>query len=237
MTPFKALAFATALIASLAGAARAQSCSAAQEALARDAQQQAFFRVQVALNVLRGLGAPPSPAGRQPMNAVAAMAHLKDLGQSIFGIDVTRFNTEEILGKMQAALAEGKLLPADKRLPLRCIPASDKRCGLRAGFVEQHPPPQVDLPVFAINLCPQFFASKPEQQVRTMVHESAHLARINHENEAYCAQYDCKMSCGGGPKNQWGMADNWSHFVHCASGHPADALDRITAPAHAAKKK
>ena len=71
-------------------------------------------------------------------------------------------------------------------------PANDHDCGNRAAYVRgMHPP---------IVLCPAFFKQRYlEQQIRTMIHEAAHLARIGSANlgESYCIDFDCETSCGG----------------------------------------
>ena len=76
-------------------------------------------------------------------------------------------------------------------------------------------------------LSPRFLdKDPPEQRVRTMVHESAHLTGIGEiDGESYCTSYDCAGSCGG--RN---VADSWAHLVNCLSGQaPNPAAAKIQA--------
>jgi hypothetical protein len=95
--------------------------------------------------------------------------------------------------------------------------ANDPECGQRAAYVRGLRPPIV--------LCPTFFSDSAEQRIRTMIHESAHLARIGSGDlgESYCVDFDCKGSCGG-----FDSADSWAHLVHCLSGQKADQPTSIT---------
>ena len=82
-------------------------------------------------------------------------------------------------------------------------------------------------------------ASPAEQRVRTLVHESAHLAHPNISKpggESYCVVFTCEDSCGEGPLDErtnrhvpGRVADNWSQFAHCASGGTPDVAETITA--------
>lgn len=97
-------------------------------------------------------------------------------------------------------------------------PATDRFCRRNwdAYVVDSRPP---------VHLCPSFFRSGPEQQVRTLVHEAAHLARIGEvEGESYCMTFDCESACGAG----FDAADSWSHYVHCLSNQRPDRATTIT---------
>ena len=96
----------------------------------------------------------------------------------------------------------------------------DRSCGpLRDGYVAAHSLPMV--------LCPHFFSTTDEQRIRTLVHESAHLAGIGSpNNESYCIVFDCVKGCGG-----FDSADSWAHYVHCLSGEKADKPDSLGARA------
>lgn len=121
-----------------------------------------------------------------------------------------------------------------------CSTAADKHCGSRAGYVRSDEKG-------IIHLCPKFFneksledaASPAEQRVRTLVHESAHLAHPDISEpggESYCVVFTCEDSCGDGPRDERTgknvparVADNWSQFAHCASGRKPDEPETITA--------
>lgn len=88
----------------------------------------------------------------------------------------------------------------------------DPECGNRAGYVRGFRIPIV--------LCDGFFNSSPEQQIRTMIHEVAHLQGIGEASvgEGYCQFFDCQSSCPGG----FDSADSWAHYVHCLSEQTPD---------------
>lgn len=94
----------------------------------------------------------------------------------------------------------------------------DPECGSRAGYVRGLRPPVV--------LCPTFFSDTPEQQIRTLIHEAAHLARIGNAGtaEGYCTFFTCDTACPGG----FDSADSWAQYVHCLSGRPPDRPPPIT---------
>jgi hypothetical protein len=99
--------------------------------------------------------------------------------------------------------------------------AQDQTCSRRkfAAYVVGNRPP--------VHLCPAFFRSSREQQVRTLVHEAAHLAGIGEvEGESYCVVFDCQGRCGSG----FEAADSWSHYVHCLSNQRPVQGEVITAP-------
>ena len=89
--------------------------------------------------------------------------------------------------------------------------AGDKECSNRGGYVVGHKLPIV--------LCPAFFASSPEERVRTMVHESAHVAGIGQPSgEGYCTMFDYAGPCPG----DFSSADSWAQFVNAVTDQPPD---------------
>jgi hypothetical protein len=189
------------------GAAPAALTPAQQIEAARAA---AWGRVFNALQKVQGIG-PPAPEGREDPGPDMRL-QARRLAIQLFGWDPPNMDQiADILGQMAQALMPG--------LKTTTAAASDKECGSRAGYVVGHTPPVV--------LCPAFFASSAEEKIRTMVHESAHIAGIGQPNgESYCGVYDCQTNCGG-----FSSADAWSHYVHCLSGQTADKPMQITAPA------
>lgn len=110
-----------------------------------------------------------------------------------------------------------------------CSTAADSACGNRGGYVRSDEKG-------ILHLCPLFFSSKPESRIRTLVHESAHLAYpqiYEKGGESYCIEFLCDGSCSDGPQDASGknyparVADNWSLFVHCASKQPEDVLEPV----------
>jgi hypothetical protein len=88
----------------------------------------------------------------------------EDPAARIFDVDDPDMDkVAEIVGKMK------KILGSPSLGVVRADPA-DKRCSFRAGFVVGNRPP--------IHLCPLFFTSSLKQQIRALIHESAHLAGI-----------------------------------------------------------
>ncbi len=93
----------------------------------------------------------------------------------------------------------------------------DPECGSRAGYVRGYRIPIV--------LCPGFFDSSPEQQSRTMIHESAHLQGIGSAvlGEGYCQFFTCESSCPGG----FDSADSWAQYVHCLTDQTPDEPEKV----------
>ena len=106
---------------------------------------------------------------------------------------------------------------------LVCAARGDRHCRNRDAYVVDASPP--------IHLCPGFFLYEPgvtpapnlsDKQVRTVVHEAAHLYGIGDPgDEEYCIMFDCITNCGAPDTT----ADSWSHFVHCIVGLPPDRGD------------
>jgi hypothetical protein len=94
----------------------------------------------------------------------------------------------------------------------------DTECGARSGYVRGHRPPIV--------LCPAFFSSSAESQIRTMIHEMAHVVGIGNADaaEQYYVIFDCDSP------GEFGSADAWANYVNCLSDQTPDKPPQITAP-------
>jgi hypothetical protein len=172
-----------------------------QNDIINQARLGAFVRCQIAYERLAGIG-PPAPAGRGD-TALLWQQQARSLVRQLFNWDQPNMDQiTEIVGAMRNYLTPG--------LAIVRAASNDRDCGNRAGYVRNYRPPVV--------LCPAFFRSSPEERIRTMVHEAAHLAGIGEAvGESYCGVYDCASSCGG-----FSVADTWSHYVHCLSGRTPD---------------
>jgi hypothetical protein len=171
------------------------------------ARGSAAIRTQTALLRLRGI-VPPGPPGR-PDPGQEMRERARRLARVMFNWDNPNMDQiEEVVSSMVSRLANPQVMVAGR---------NDPECGNRAAYVRGLQPPIV--------LCPTFFSDTPEQRTRTMIHESAHLARIGSGSlgESYCVFFDCQTSCGG-----FDSADSWAHFVHCLSGQTADQPPPIT---------
>jgi hypothetical protein len=205
------LALALALLAVPASAQvrNERGCTAKQQAKIEAAMPEARARVAAALKAVKA---------KDP-KAVAA-------GKVMIGDGYNEAEVGGVLELMAAALAGPET---------RCSTAADKQCGNRAGYVRS----DMRNTIF---FCPKFFAEEgsptpAEQRIRTVVHESAHLAHPNIREdggESYCVVFSCLDSCGDGPTDPVTgksvparVADNWSQFAHCAAGKPADEDDVI----------
>ncbi len=181
------------------------------------ARAAAFTRVLLARDRVGGLGPPPpnDPQTGTPMPDINAYENQQKARRyaSLF-FEWPNPNMDQIhsiLGSMLTALSPG--------MPVTRANASDPNCGSRDGYVIDHKPPIV--------LCPAFFTSSPEEQIRTMVHESAHRAGIGQpKGEGYCAVFDYSGPCPGG----FDAADSWAQFVNAVTDQPADKPPTITAP-------
>jgi hypothetical protein len=181
------------------------------------ARSAAFVRVLMARDRVGGLGpgAPNDPQTGTPMPDINAYENQQKARRyaSLFfeWPNPNMDQVHDILGSMMTALSPG--------MPVTRAAATDPNCGTRAGYVTDHKPPIV--------LCPAFFTSTPEEQIRTMVHESAHRAGIGQPNgEGYCAVFDYSGPCPGG----FDSADSWAQFVNAVTDRPPDKPQVITAP-------
>lgn len=173
----------------------------AQRRVIEDARRAAAIRTQIALMRVPGI-VPPGPSDRYDAGEV--MRHrARQLARRMFQWDNPNMEqVEEVVSDMVSRLTNPRVMIAGR---------GDPECGMRAAYVRGLAPP--------IILCPTFFSDTPEQQIRTMIHEAAHLARIGNAGlgESYCVFFDCQTSCGG-----FDAADSWAHFVHCLSGQEPD---------------
>ena len=166
-----------------------------------NARQAAAIRTQVALLRVRGI-VPPGPPGRTDPGQVMRR-RARSLARVMFEWNDPNMNQiEEVVSSMVSHLTNPQVMVGGR---------GDPECGSRAAYVRGFRTP--------IILCPTFFSDTPEQQIRTMIHESAHLARIASAGlgESYCVIFDCETSCGG-----FNSADSWAQFVHCLSGRTPD---------------
>jgi hypothetical protein len=175
----------------------------------------AAIRAQTALMRVGGI-VPPGPAGRGDPQA-QMRARARSLAQVMFEWENPNMEQiSEIVGSIVSHLASPDVRVAGK---------GDSECGSRAAYVRGLSPPIV--------LCPTFFSDTPEQRVRTMIHEAAHLARIGAADlsESYCIFFDCAKSCGG-----FESADSWAQYIHCLSDQTPDQPEAIEAPSPGAAK-
>lgn len=173
------------------------------------ARSAAFARTVTARLQTAGV-TPPGPS-LAPDTSTEPRMRARNLAQRMFvWPDPNLGQVADILGSMVTHLGP--------RMQWVAEPASDRFCrrSWDAYVVGSRPP---------VHLCPSFFRSGFEQQVRTLVHEAAHLARIGEvEGESYCVTFDCQAGCGSG----FEAADSWSHYVHCLSNQTPDQATTIT---------
>lgn len=173
------------------------------------ARSAAFARTVTAR--LQTVGVTPPGPSRALDSSTEAQMRSRNLAQRMFMWDNPNMGqVGDILGSMITRLSPGMRWQAE--------PASDRYCRRNwdAYVVGLRPP---------VHLCPSFFRSGFEQQVRTLVHEAAHMAGIGEvEGESYCMTFDCQSGCGAG----FDAADSWSHYVHCLSNQRADQATTIT---------
>lgn len=173
----------------------------AQRKVIEDARRAAAIRTQIALMWVQGI-VPPGRSDRYDPGEVMRR-RARQLAQRMFQWNNPNMEqVEEVVRDMVSRLTNPRVMIAGR---------GDPECGTRAAYVRGLAPP--------IILCPTFFSDTPEQQIRTMIHEAAHLARIGNAGlgESYCVFFDCQTSCGG-----FDAADSWAHFVHCLSGQAPD---------------
>jgi len=181
-----------------------------------DARAAAFGRVALAKMRVAGIGpgGPPDPfnPGQQLPDVGTYENQQKARRYASLFFDWPNPNMDQIndiLGRMTSALSPG--------FPITRTTAKDPNCGNRAGYVIDH-----HAPIF---LCPAFFSSSPEERIRTMVHESAHVAGIGQPNgEGYCVVFDYSGPCPG----DFSSADSWAQFVNAVTDQPPDKPPTLT---------
>lgn len=172
-----------------------------QQTVIEAARVAAAIRSQIALHRVTGI-VPPGPPGR-PDPAQQMRQRAISLARKMFNwANPNMEQIEEIVSHIVSRLSNPQVMVAG---------SGDIECGSRAAYVRGLQPP--------IILCPTFFTDTPEEQVRTMIHEAAHLAQIGSAGlaESYCVIFDCETSCGG-----FESADSWAQFIHCLSGQTPD---------------
>ncbi len=177
-----------------ASRAATEACTPEQAAQVEAARRTGAVRTQLATDKTRGV---------HPHTGANDRAESRRLADELIEPGIASDQLVEINEKIRNWMSRHEL-------PVVCAAASDGNCGGRAGFVIGLSQP--------IYVCPGFFGGSAEERVRTLIHESAHLAHIGKTGtESYCGVYDCSIRCG-----DFSDADGWSHFVHCLSGQPAD---------------
>ncbi len=180
-----------------------------------NARRAAFIRVLQARDIVSGAGpsAPVHPNGKPGADSAGADRQTKARNLATLMFDWPNPNMSqisEILSHMLSGLSPGTAITEAAK--------GDKDCAGRAGYVgaDHHPP---------IVLCEKFFTQSAEEQIRTMVHESAHLSGISMpQPEGYCGVMDCTGPCPGA----FDSADSWSQYVSCLTDH-GDKSDTIHA--------
>jgi hypothetical protein len=172
-----------------------ERCTAKQDKIIETARRAAQLRTQVAVDHARGLHPTTGDDDRREAERFASRLIGDVSFQQVCDV------SETIRDRVSNA-----------SLKVDCTTSQDKECGDRKAYVVGMEPP--------IHLCPQFFTGSDEERIRTLIHESAHLARIQQEEgqpESYCIFFDCESNCGG-----FYSADSWAHFLHCAAGATPD---------------
>lgn len=174
-----------------------------------DARRAAFIRCQLARDITAGVG-PPGPIHPDGKPAIdpnlEGQFRAKHLASLMFEWpDPNMEQIAQILGTMMTRLSPG--------ISAMTAPTGEKFCNVHAAYVIDHKPP--------IYLCPSFAPQSPEEKIRTLIHESAHLAGIGQPaGEGYCAVMDCSGPCPGG----FDSADSWAQYVCCLTGHGDKAV-------------
>jgi hypothetical protein len=176
--------------------------SKSQQAVIDRARAAAAIRCQIAMHRVAGMVPPEPDPAVDP--AAAMQMRSSRLARRMFEWENPNMEqVGQIVGSMVTHLMPGlEVLVAAK---------DDPECGNRGAYVRGLRPPVI--------LCGAFFSNSAEGQIRTMIHESAHLARIGDAGvgESYCIEFDCASTCGG-----FDSADSWAHFVHCLSDQKPD---------------
>ncbi|MET0309934.1 MAG: DUF4157 domain-containing protein [Sphingomonas sp.] len=168
-----------------------------QKGVIEDARRAAAIRTQVAMFKASGI------QGASQFEEARKLAKIK--------FDWENPNMEQIGGILSGM--GGGLVTVDVKVAGK----GDSECGSRSGYVRGHRPPIV--------LCPAFFTDPlgPEGQIRTMIHEMAHVKGIGNADvgEQYFMTFDCDQ------KGSFDAADSWANYVHCMSGQTPDKPEAI----------
>ena len=172
-----------------------------------------FQRTFAAFMQVAGIGPPPPPGRVDPNQANRARA--RDLATAIFD------NPNPDMDDIGNTLGDMKNRIASPNVPIDRAHFPDPRCGNRSAFVVGN-----RIPIF---LCPRFFGGSDEERIRTMVHESAHLAGIGDpDGEAYYLLFNSlnedPQIVQGNPQssNRADFADTWAKYVNAVTGQPED---------------
>lgn len=176
-----------------------------------EARAAALLRVLKARDRVAGVGPPAPPDPLDPKKSLPDIEAYENQQKarryaSLFfeWPDPNMDQVHDILEHMLTALSPG--------FPTKHASSGDPECKGRSGYVVDQKPPIV--------LCPRFFSSSPEDRIRTMVHESAHVAGIGQASaEGYCAVFDYAGPCPGG----FAAADSWAQFVNAVADQAPDA--------------
>lgn len=174
---------------------------------------------EVTLSTARQLGPEVEAArnaafGRVAI-AVTKMSGLKDerdeararaLAKTLIADDLNWDQAKEIVQGMVARL--------DPATQMVRGAADDKRCRTYAAYVRGNRPPVV--------LCPAFFSSSPEQRIRTLMHESAHMAGIGTSGDSVKDVYRPVWRCSGNTPEGFESADSWAVLAYCLADGPDD---------------
>ena len=170
--------------------------------LIQQRRQQAMFRVQAAY--LRVNSVHPSLAGAERQEALVVGRNT--LKNTLSPDELDSVGT--YLSRMMGALTSGEITLGPEIAP----------CNQWSGYVLDRRLP--------IHLCRRWLTSTPEEQIRTLVHESAHASGIGEpKGETYEAVFDCSARNA----DLQNVADAWGHFVHCLSGQTPDSAAVIKA--------
>ena len=169
-----------------------------------EARAAAHTRVLIAHQRIQGVGPPGPPGPRSAeLDALELQLQAKRLAQVLFNWSNPNMpQVGQIVSRMLSALRPGSSVVQ--------AASTDPNCaGLVPGFVVGNKPPIV--------VCPRFFSMSPEDRIRNMVHELAHVAGIGQpKSESYFVEWDCKSA------GDFNTADSWAHYVNCLSGQPPD---------------
>ena len=163
--------------------------------------QQAQQRVNVA--ILQLSGTHPSLGQQQRLRAL-------ETARRVLSPALTEADLDGIAGyldRMRSKLSSGKIE----------LGPEIGSCSQWSGYVLDQQLP--------IHLCRRWLTATPEEQIRTLIHESAHASGIG---EPKGETYEMYLDCTARNQNLLDVADAWGHFVHCLSGQKRDVVP--TAP-------
>lgn len=201
-------------------------CTPEQRAMIASAKPEARRRALAARDFAR-----TASASADPTEKARFLAYYRLLSLEYSPADIPNF-----------IVSLGKIADFVQKSSYRCAPRHDPECGGdettgRGGYVDNREAADI------IHLCPRFFASNHDR-VSTLDHEAAHLLDeaiwdlANNRDQPtadrqprwiYCFNFDCETRCAGsdgpiveGRPRPYLIADNWAHFIHCASGQSPD---------------